>query len=146
MSEKQLATFLARYSREVTDVAVAARAKMQARLPRAFELVYDNYNALVIGYGTTERASDAIFSLALYPRYVTLFFLHGVKLKDPRKILKGSGKVVRHVRLASADDLDKAEIRELMDEALEGVEFPEQGTLIIKSISAKQRPRKSNPR
>jgi hypothetical protein len=68
-------------------------------------LVYDNYNALAIGFGPTERASDVIFSIALFPRWVTLFFLHGVTLPDPYKVLRGSGKVVRHVVLQTAADL-----------------------------------------
>ena len=33
----------------------------------ALELVYDNYNALAIGYAPTERTSEAIFSIALFP-------------------------------------------------------------------------------
>src|ERR1039458_9537409 len=66
-----------------------------ARLPGAVQLVYDNYNALVIGFGPSERASEASFSIVLYPRWVTLFFLQGAGLPDPRRLLKGSGKVVR---------------------------------------------------
>jgi len=50
---------------------------MRARLPGAVELVYDNHNALAIGFGPTERASDAVFSIALFPRWVSLFFLRG---------------------------------------------------------------------
>jgi hypothetical protein len=40
-----------------------ALAKMRARLPGAVELVYDNYNALAIGFGPTERTSEAVFSI-----------------------------------------------------------------------------------
>ena len=72
------------------------------------QLVYDNYNALAIGFGPSERASEAIFSIVLYPRWVTLFFLQGAGLADPKRLLKGSGKVVRHIVLASAADLDLA--------------------------------------
>ena len=60
---------------EIGALAKAILGKMRKRLPRAVELVYDNYNALVIGFGPTERASDAIFSIAVYPRWVSLFFL-----------------------------------------------------------------------
>jgi hypothetical protein len=34
---------------------------MRGYLPGAIELVYDNYNALAIGFGPSEKSSDAIF-------------------------------------------------------------------------------------
>ena len=137
---------MARYEPGIAALAKAALAKLRARLPAACELVYDNYNALVIGFGPSERASDAIFSIALYPRWVTLFFLKGATLPDPAKILKGSGKIVRHLVLADASDLDKPVVRTLMAEALKRADPPfdpkAESRLVIKSISPKQRPRR----
>src|SRR6266436_1894806 len=96
---QQLKAFIARYEPEVGAAARSALATMRKRLPGAVELVYDNYNALAIGFGPTERASDAIFSIAVYPRWVSLFFLQGATLADPQKLLRGSGSRVRHVVL-----------------------------------------------
>jgi hypothetical protein len=144
--EEQLAGFIARYTPEIGALARATLAKMRARLPGAIELVYDNYNALAIGFGPTERASDAIFSIALFPRWVSLFFLRGADLPDPHKLLKGSGKVARHIVLESAADLDTPAVNALMKRALERSAKPldsaNRGRIIIKSISAKQRPRR----
>ena len=116
--EIQLDTFLDKFTPEVAAVGRACLTKLQARLPGAVRLVYDNYNALAIGFGPSERASEAIFSIVLYPRWVTLFFLQGAGLADPRRLLKGSGKIVRHIVLASAADLDLAAIQDLMAKAL----------------------------
>src|SRR5258708_31267877 len=55
---RQLDTFLRRFSPEIVKLAKAARARFRKRLPRAIEMVYDNYNALVIGYSPTERKSE----------------------------------------------------------------------------------------
>jgi hypothetical protein len=144
--ESQLDTFLDRYSPPVAALARDCLAKMRARLPGAVQLVYDNYNALVIGFGPSERASEAIFSIVLYPRWVTLFFLQGAGLPDPRHLLKGSGKVVRHIVLASAADLELPPIQDLMAKALQraeaGIDPGATGRLVIRSISAKQRPRR----
>ena len=144
--KSQLAGFIAQYTPAVGTLAKAALARMRAQLPGAVELVYDNYNALAIGFGPTERASDAIFSIALYPRWVSLFFLQGAKLSDPRKLLKGQGTRVRYIRLESAADLEKPAVRKLMEQALKRAAKPLDGTatsrLIIKSISAKQRQRR----
>ncbi|MGH9503541.1 MAG: hypothetical protein ACRD20_11890 [Terriglobales bacterium] len=117
-------------------------------MPGATRLVYDNYNALAIGFGPSEKASEAIFSIALYPRYVTLFFLQGAGLSDPKKLLRGSGRLVRHVSLARASDLDMSAIRELMaaalDSAKRALDQDAPGPLVIRSISQKQRPRRPN--
>jgi hypothetical protein len=144
--EMQLDDFLAKYSPAVEALARAALAKMRTRLPGALELVYDNYNALAIGFGPTERTSDAIFSLALWPCWVSFFFLQGAGLPDPNRLLKGSGKVARHIVLEQADDLDKPAFQELIARALESARTPLDGTgpgrIVIKSVSARQRPRR----
>ena len=145
-AERDLQGFIDRFTPEIATLARACLKKMRTKLPGAVQLVYDNYNALVIGFGPSERASDAIFSIALYPRWVTLFFLQGAGLPDPSKLLKGSGKVVRHIVLAAAADLDKPAIQALMTIALNRAKAPMDpaatGNLEIRSISAKQRPRR----
>ena len=116
---------------------------LKARLPTAFRLVYDKYNALVIGFGTSEKVGGIILSIALYPRYVTLFFLKGTLLPDPHGLLQGSGSTVRSVRLSPISRLETAEVAALIDAAVAMAStLPAgEGPLIIKSISAKQRPR-----
>ena len=142
--EQQIAGFLARYDPAISALAVDARRRLRRRLPTATELVYDNYNALVFGYGASDRASDGILSIALYPRWVTLFFLHGVGLSDPSGLLQGSGTPVRGVRLSKASDLEAPAIAALITEAggRAGTALPqEDGATVIKSVSARQRPR-----
>src|ERR1700683_3259179 len=123
-----------------------ALVKMRKRLPRAIEMVYDNYNALVIGFAPNERPSDAIVSIAIFPRKIALCFLQGAKLPDPDKRLRGSGNVVRNVRVDDISVLDDPQVVTLMDEALHRAKVrmdPRQKRkLIIRSISAKQRPRR----
>jgi hypothetical protein len=147
----QLDSFLAKYDPEIAAFARRALAKMRKLVPGAIEMVYDNYNALVIGFCPTERPSEAIFSVVLYPRYVSLCFLRGAGLPDPAKRLGGSGKLVRFIRLYTAgerDDniLDDPEVRSLVNVALNRAKVPlpagARRKLIIQSISAKQRPRR----
>jgi len=144
--EQQLASFLAKYEPEVSEIAEAARSILRHRYPHALELIYDNYNALVIGFGPTARASDAIFSIALYPKWVSMFFLQAKALKDPAHLLQGSGTVARHIRLASASMLDEPAVLDLMHQAVAKAAVPFDSAvshqLIIKSVSAKQRERK----
>ena len=143
---EQLETFISRYAPEVAACARRALARMRKRLPGAVELVYDNYNALVIGFGPSERASEAIFSIALYPRWVNLFFLDGATLPDPKCRLRGNGKFVRSIVLRNASELDEPEVRKLIDEDVRRTQTPIDASsrrrLVIRSISAKQRPRR----
>ena len=63
-AEEQLKTFIAKFDAKNQAFIRAVRRALKKRLPTANELVYDNYNFFVIGYCSTERASDAILSLA----------------------------------------------------------------------------------
>lgn len=143
---QELDGFISGYTPEIAARARKILQKMRARLPGAVELVYDNFNALAIGFGPTERASDAIFSIALFPRWVSLFFLQGAKLEDPEKILKGAGNKVRHVVLEDARSLDRPALKALMKQALErtpkGLDPKARNRVVIKSISARKRPRR----
>ena len=143
---KQWDGFLARFDPPIVAQVKGALTRMRKRVPGAVELVYDNFNALVIGFGATDRASDAIFSLAIYPRWVNLFFLQGARLEDPNELLQGSGNAVRHILLSDPKRIDDPGVRDLIDRALaqapRALDSKARRRMIIKSISAKQRSRK----
>jgi hypothetical protein len=146
--EKQLAAFIAMFTPEMATLIRRARSSMRKRIPNALELVYDNYNFFVIGYGPKERPRDAIFSLAAQAKGLSLCFLQGAGLPDPKGLLRGSGNVVRSVRLNSAAALARPDVRALIAAALKKAKTPlppaGRHQLIIKSVSAKQRPRRSS--
>ncbi|MGH9748192.1 MAG: hypothetical protein ACRD59_19005 [Candidatus Acidiferrales bacterium] len=143
---QQLRRFLAKYTPEIAAEGRRALAKMRKRLPGATEMVYDNYNGLAIGFGPTEKPSLAIFSILLTPNHVTLCFLQGAGIPDPNRRPKGSGNVVRHIRLVPPSVLADPEIVDLVNSALYRAKEPinpkSRRALIIKSISVKQRPRR----
>jgi hypothetical protein len=113
-------------------------------------LAKPNYNALAIGFGPTERASEAIFSIAVYPKKVNLCLLQGGKsrLNDPNQLLEGSGTSNRFIHLKAVTTLDDPAVQDLMAQALHACKVPlgqsRSGRLIIKSVSAKQRARRPN--
>jgi hypothetical protein len=144
--QAQLDGFIDKFTPEVAALTRALIVKMKARVPGATIMVYDNYNALAIGFGPNEKAGRAVMSLAVMPRWVTLCFLFGVGLPDPQRLLQGSGSRVRHIRLHTAEAFDDPHVQDLVAAALERSEPPidaaAEQRLIIKSISAKQRPRR----
>ncbi|MEI8212428.1 MAG: hypothetical protein WCI02_09785 [Planctomycetota bacterium] len=136
---------IAKFDPPIAALVKASRLALRKRYPTAVELVYDNYNALAIGYGPNDRTSEAIFSLAVYPRVVHLYFLRGVELKDRNGLLEGSGNQGRFFRLASTSQLSEPQVQQLLDAAVANAKTPlpasGKGKTIIKSISAKQRSR-----
>jgi hypothetical protein len=145
-AEEQLRSFIDKFEPKHRAIIRAVRKALRKRFPTANELAYDNYNFFVIGYGPTERPSDCFVSIAAAANGVGLCFIHGASLPDPGKILSGSGKQTRFVRLASSDVLEQPEVQALLSVAAERAREPlppsGRGKLIIRSISAKQRPRR----
>ncbi|HEV2818003.1 MAG TPA: hypothetical protein VGW40_12380 [Allosphingosinicella sp.] len=145
-AEAELDAFIDKFTPEVAALARALLAKAKARIPGAQILVYDNYNALAIGFGPSDKAGQAILSLAVMPRWVTLCFLWGKGLADPHGLLKGEGSRVRHVHLHAPEDFDDPRIQALIAEALARADVPidpaQPQRLIVKSVSARQRPRR----
>ena len=143
---KQITGFIAKFDPKVAKLIRELRVAVRKRFPAAIELVYDNYNFLVFAFCTTERASDCLVSLAANAHGVTLFFNWGVKLPDPQRILQGSGKQVRWIRLEGAAVLKSPEVEALLRASVEQAKSPlptsGRGSTIVKLISAKQRPRR----
>ena len=145
-AETQLTTFIDKFDAPNQKSIRAVRKALRKRLPTAYEMVYDNYNFFVIGYSPTERPSDAIISLVADANGVGICFIRGATLPDPQQILNGEGKQTRSIRLASARDLERPEVETLIAAAIAQSKVPLRPTgrpaLVIRSVSAKQRPRR----
>src|SRR5215813_625046 len=140
-AEKRLRTFIAKFAPPDQRLIRAVRSAVRKRFPTANELVWDNYNFFVIGYSPTERPTDSIVSIAARANGVGLCFIQGARLPDPHKLLLGSGKQTRFVRLESATRLAHPQLEELIAAAIERAKVPlptiASGRLIIRSVSAK---------
>ena len=149
-TEEQLLSFIEKFEPRHRAVIRAARKKLRKRFPTASELVYDNYNFFVIGFGPSEHPSDCIVTIAAAANGVGLCFVRGASLPDPNQVLIGSGKQTRFVRLPSADVLDEPAIQTLLsiaaDRAKSSLPTSGRGKLVIRSVSAKQKPRHKRPK
>jgi hypothetical protein len=145
-AEAQLKGFIDKFEPSHQKLIRAVRRVLRKRFPTADELVYDNYNFFVIGYGPTERPSDCMVSIAAGANGVGLCFIRGASLPDPNKILLGSGNQTRFIRITSVDVLARPEVELLLAAAIAHSKTPlrprGRGKLIIRSVSAKQRPRR----
>ena len=144
---KQVAGFIAKFDPSIAKLTRACRSEIRKRYPAAIELVYDNYNALAIGYSPTERTSDVVFSLSVYARGLNLYFMYGRSLPDPDGLLQGSGTQGAFIRLESLKTLDDPKVVDLITRAIkrQTPTFAQKGRgyTVVKSVSAKQRPRRT---
>lgn len=143
---QQLKSFLSKYEPPIARQAAAAMRIMRRRLPGAVELIYDNYNALAVGWGPSERTTDVICSIAVFPRWVSLFFFQGRRLDDRHRLLRGQGNQVRHIVLDGPATLQAPAVKALITQAIRihpvKLNRAARGRAIVKSISEKQRSRR----
>jgi hypothetical protein len=136
--------FLKPFERRVVDLALAARALVLEEAPDASELIYDAYNAVATGYSFTGRPSDSFVHIAVYARWVNLGFNRGSELDDSRGVLQGTGRWVRHLRIAEPADL-KPEARAFVRAAVALAARPDSGMAKGGSVVRAIYPRKRRP-
>jgi hypothetical protein len=110
---KAFDAILAGRSPEIAEVARAARSLVLDVLPEAYEVVWaQQKNA---GYGTGPKKQTEHFCwISPAAAHVTFGFNYGAELADPKQLLEGTGKLFRHVKLASRGDVDRAALRALV--------------------------------
>ena len=147
--EKRLEAFIGKFARKDQQRIRAIRRAVRRRFPTANELVYDYGHSLVIGYSPTEAGGQAIVSTAARSDGVRLYLMHGPQLPDPKKLLMGSGKQTRFIRVEAARQLAHPDVEALIAAAIDqaGVPLPSKGRgkLVIRTISAKRQPRQKRP-
>jgi len=102
----QLLDLLAACPPDVAHLALALRELVLNEAPEAEELLYSVY-AEVIVFKLMGRPGGAFCYVAAYARHVNLGFYRGAELPDPHRVLKGTGKKMRHIRFDSSDDLER---------------------------------------
>jgi hypothetical protein len=113
----QLLEFLKPYDEGIRQLALALRAVVLEELSPCHENIYDAYNAVAIGYGSSPRLKDCICHIAVYSKHVNLGFNKGALLEDPAKVLKGTGKWIRHITLKSIVDTENPVLRKYLQSA-----------------------------
>jgi hypothetical protein len=145
---KELLRFLSTFDDEERKLALWLREFIWDLYPQTNELIYDNYNALAIGWSPTDRAGHIFCSIAIgrTSKNVHFGFYWGSEIPDPKKILIGNGKQYRYILVKNKKDFPKTYIKKLLKDAymnsLAKVKDTEQiikGATITKSISPVKR-------
>jgi hypothetical protein len=141
--EPEYLRLLQHYAEAIQKLALAARKLILEEAPAANEFIYEVYT-IADHFSFTERPSDAFVFTTTNANWVNLGFNFGAVLPDPAGLLRGDGKVIRHVRIAQASDLEIPGVRELVKAAIAEAERPKGKTakpraLIHRAQSAKKR-------
>jgi hypothetical protein len=87
--------------------------------PGAIESISKGY-ALAIGYSFTGRPlKDGFCHVVTYITHVNLGFNRGALLPDPKKILVGKGKSIRHITIQNQTDLERPYLRRYLQAAID---------------------------
>lgn len=143
--------FMKTFPPEVRERALWLRDFIWDLYPQANELIYDNYNALAVGWSPTEKMGHIFCSFAVYRvGYNTHFgFYWGSELHDPQKLLIGDGKQYRYLLVNYIKDFPQEEVKKLMEQTWENslakvkdLKQITQGKTIVKMVSDNKREKK----
>jgi hypothetical protein len=146
---KDLLKFLKPFNDDIKEIALWLREFVWDLYPSSNELIYDNYNALAVGWSPTDRVGHTFCSIAVGSnKYVHFGFYWGSEIADPEKMLLGKGNQYRYMIVNNKNNFPKTYIKKLLKEAyansLAKVKDKKQimkGATITKSISpVKKRP------
>jgi hypothetical protein len=145
--DPRLLEFLSAYDRHISELALMVREVVLEEAPEAVESIYDAYSAVAIGFSFTGRLKDGFCHVATYSGYVNLGFNRGVLIADPHKVLVGTGKWTRHIRIAAESDLRRPFLRRYIQDAIELVGGPKKAAAgVSKSVVRGNYPNKRRPK
>lgn len=117
-SPQELNDALRRFEPDVQDLAAAARAVVLDVVGPCYECIFPMKRLVSVLYSTTEkRMKDNICLLVVLRDHINLMFPRGVDLKDPKGLLEGAGKAMRHVKIRTLADADRPGVRQLLAQA-----------------------------
>jgi hypothetical protein len=114
----ELIEFLARYDPAIHSLALSLRQVVLHAIAPCHEYIFKMRSKVMLLYGATARVmTDGICQIAVLRHHVTLVFPDGVDLEDPTRVLRGSGRTMRHVRVMASSDLARPELGLLLRQA-----------------------------
>ena len=105
-------TFLGACKPEVRVLAQKVRELVREILPDAYEVVNASYKTITYGAGSS--MSDEICYIAPLSSNVHLGFPYGTKLPDPEGLLKGTGKLLRHIKFDHEEEVERPGVRAIL--------------------------------
>ncbi|MGF1637007.1 MAG: DUF1801 domain-containing protein [Cyclobacteriaceae bacterium] len=117
MSKMTVEQFFANYDPKVQEIGIYLRNIALDLLPEMEEILFEGWKNVSYGTGKGRGDKDLIIYIAPFKDSVNLGFYHGTNLPDKKKLLKGTGKLLRHIKLKSIADYEINDLKSLIIEA-----------------------------
>jgi hypothetical protein len=109
--------FLKTYDPKVQEICSELRKIAIELLPETEEILFEGWKNFTYGTGESRAGKDLIIYVAPFKDSVNLGFYRGANLPDKKKLLKGTGKLLKHIKLKSIPDYEIDDIKQLIAEA-----------------------------
>jgi hypothetical protein len=86
--------------------------------PDSNEILYHTH-ALTSVFSISDKLGDAFCMLPIYTNHLNLGFNKGTLLKDPHKLLTGTGNLIRHIPVESSKDYRNKKVKDLIKSAVQ---------------------------
>lgn len=86
--------------------------------PDANEILYHTH-ALTSVFSISEKLSDAFCMIPIYTKHLNLGFNKGTLLEDPKELLQGTGKLIRHIPIVTTTDYRNVQVETLVQNAID---------------------------
>jgi hypothetical protein len=116
LSREELTAFLTPFSPGAQQIALATRDLLLDLFPDAIETA----EGRELGYGFDRGYKGLVFTISLKKSGVNLGVVGGASLVDPDGLLRGTGKLHRHVEILESHAVEDPRLRALLGRALTG--------------------------
>jgi len=111
MSKTTLDQYLTKLLPDPRRITAELCAVARKSMPGAHEIIYHD----AVGYSTSGSPFDRICYIAPQKKgYVNFGFFFGARLPDPKKLLSGEGKRLRHVKVRSVEEAKNPALKKLI--------------------------------
>ena len=108
---------LDRKEKALIDLFCDLRLYILEQNPEANELIYHTH-ALTAVFSISDKLADAYCMIPIYTNHLNLGFNKGTRLKDPNKLLTGTGNLIRHIDVHKKADYRNNKVKMLIKEAI----------------------------
>jgi hypothetical protein len=115
-NDKEIETFLSQYDEKVFNHALKLRQLLLKNLPNIIEQI--DIPAKMISYTYGQKYAEMICAIIPSKKGLKLGFNRGVDLRDPDKLLEGTGKISRYVEIKSEEEINSLVLKKLIEAAL----------------------------
>ena len=113
--DEEVDRLLGQYEAGVKEIALLTRDLISRLIPKAEEKVYFGWR--IIRFSLNGEMSGQFIAIGPGRSYVNLYFMNGTSLDDPKGLLEGTGKNMRHVKITEIRQLNNAALKTLIKTA-----------------------------